>query len=334
MTKHGFTVAPEQTGQRLDKFLSECLPDLSRNRIQGLIADGCVMRLSDAGATITDAALKVKPGQQWQVTIPPAKPMTIEAQDIPLRIIYEDQDLLVIDKPAGLTVHPAPGHDDQTLVNALLAHCGSSLSGIGGVTRPGIVHRLDKDTSGLIVVAKHDAAHHALAEQLANRTLKRTYSAVVWGAPRPSKGTISTQIGRSPSHRKKMAVLKKGGKEATTHYEIQQVFASASEKEPMASLISCQLQTGRTHQIRVHLAHLGHPLVGDTVYGHPSRRHLPMVGRLTDERLAHLLRHFPRQALHARELVLQHPTLLKSLHFQSPLPEDLELLINRLSLLK
>lgn len=216
-TQDPIIVTPEEAGARLDKWLADRLPDMSRTRIKTLIADGLV---ETGGVTITDASAKVKAGQAVVVTIPPDRPAEPEAQDIPLTVVYEDDELIVIDKPPGLVVHPAPGSPDSTLVNALLAHCGESLSGIGGVRRPGIVHRIDKDTSGLMVVAKTDRAHHGLAEQFAAHDLERAYRAVVWGMPAPTQGVVEGQIGRSPHDRKKMAVLAHGGKYAKTHYRL------------------------------------------------------------------------------------------------------------------
>ena len=310
------TITAESAESRLDKFLTRHLPQLSRSRIQALIADGHVS-CNDAPAL--DGARKVKPGQTYRVTIPEIAPSHIVAQDIPLTIIYEDYDLLVINKPPGLTVHPAPGHPDKTLVNALLSHCGASLSGIGGVARPGIVHRLDKDTSGLLVAAKNDHAHAKLSSQLADRSLKRVYLALAWGVPKQKQGTITGNIGRSPRNRKKMAVLKTGGREAVTHYRVvsdEWLVASknasplATRHSPLVSLIECRLETGRTHQIRVHLAHIGHPLVGDPVYG----------GRKKIEG-------FTRQALHAKEIGFIHPRTGKKMHFECELPEDMKALL-------
>ena len=303
MNIHTVTIEAAGAGRRLDKALAALLPELSRSRVQQLLAQGCV---SAAGATITDAARKVKPGESYTLAIPPAEPMQLMASDIALTIVYEDAHLLVINKPAGLTVHPAPGHANDTLVNALLAHCGTTLSGIGGVMRPGIVHRIDKDTSGLLVVAKHDAAHQHLSKQLAERSLKRQYIAIVKGVPKPSTGSIEGNIGRSHTNRKKMAVLKSGGRTARTHYKVEEVFKDAA-------LLRLTLDTGRTHQIRVHLTHIGHPIIGDSVYG--GR------GKTVD---------FPRQALHATTLVLIHPETGESMEFHAALPEDMRELVERL----
>lgn len=290
-------------GQRLDKCLASRLPGFSRNRIQQLIAQGCVAL---EGATITDPARKVKPAETYTLSVPPLQPLNVKPAPIALSIVYEDGDIIILNKPAGLTVHPGPGHMDDTLVNALLAHCGDSLSGIGGVMRPGIVHRIDKDTSGLLVVAKHDAAHKHLAAQLAARTLKRQYLAVVKGVPRPPSGSVNAPIGRSPANRKKMAVVS-GGRQALTYYSTEKTFKSAT-------LLRCELETGRTHQIRVHLTHIGYPLIGDPVYGRK--------GKIFD---------FPRQALHAAQLALLHPISGKKMEFLSELPQDMVKLLEDLA---
>ena len=304
------TIPEEGTGQRTDKVLATLAaqenPSLSRARLQALLAQG---HLSLAGKTVTDGSHKVKAGEVYTLILPPPEKAEPEAQAMDLVIVYEDKDVIVIDKPVGLVVHPAPGNRDHTLVNALLAHCGDSLSGIGGVARPGIVHRLDKDTSGLMVVAKNDAAHHALALQFADRSLSRTYHALVWGVPAPSQGSVDAPIGRSTKDRKKMAVISKG-KPALTHYRVIGDFGGAS-------LVECKLATGRTHQIRVHLAHIKHPVVGDMVYGGGRR------GRTGEEKL----QTFPRQALHAIELHFLHPRTGKLKKFTSKLPKDMAKLV-------
>jgi 23S rRNA pseudouridine1911/1915/1917 synthase len=300
-------------GQRLDRALQQRLPELSRSRLKQLILSG---QVSDDGPgranVIRDPARKVKSGQTFVVILPEPEDATPQAQAIPLDIRFEDAHLIVIDKPAGLVVHPAPGNLDGTLVNALLAHCGDSLAGIGGVRRPGIVHRLDKDTSGLIVVAKTEAAHRALSRDFAARRIARAYAAVVWGVPVPPAGEIAGNIGRSMSNRKKMAVVADSrGKPAVTRYRVERAFADK------AALIECRLMTGRTHQIRVHLAHRGHPLIGDPVYG-------GRAGRAA----SHSAAAFPRQALHARHLGFVHPASGEYLAFDSDLPSDMaELLI-------
>ncbi len=313
-TRHEATVAPEQAGQRLDKWLATLLPALSRTRIQALI-DGGQVRC--AGATITEAARRVKFGEAFAVTVPPAVEAAPLAQAMALPIVYEDEHLIVVDKPAGLVVHPAPGSPDMTLVNALLAHCGDSLSGIGGVKRPGIVHRLDKDTSGLLVAAKTDAAHRGLATQFAAHSIERAYYALVWGVPQPAQGTITGNIGRSPANRKKMAVVRGGGKEAVTHYKVLRRFGD------VASLVECRLETGRTHQIRVHMTALGHPLIGDQTYGRSRTAKLPAVLRPT-------IQAFPRQALHAFLLGFDHPVTKARLSYLSDIPPDISRLVQSL----
>ena len=262
-------------------------------------------RVSIAGETITEPGYRVKPGQAVTLVIPPPTDETPRAQAIPLQVAYEDDDLIVVNKPAGLVVHPAPGNPDRTLVNALLAHCGDSLSGIGGVRRPGIVHRLDKDTSGLMVAAKNDAAHHGLSAQFATRQLSRTYRAVVWGIPRPGEGRIEGAIGRDPRNRKRMAVRASGGKLAVTRYRVLQSLGA------LWSLVECRLETGRTHQIRVHMAHFGHPLLGDALYGGARRRRL-------DDGMRALLAHCPRQALHAAALGFVHPRAWRGTRLREP----------------
>ena len=309
LTRHTATVPDAAAGQRLDRTLAGLLPDFSRARLQALVRDG---RVTDGPRTIVDPSERVKPGQVLQVAVPPAAPAVPAAQAIALTVVYEDDALLVVDKPAGLVVHPAAGNPDRTLVNALLAHCGDSLSGIGGVARPGIVHRLDKDTSGLMVVAKTDAAHAGLAAQFAGHALARTYRAVTRGAPPLVSGTVETAIGRHLRDRKRMAVLQRGGKHAVTHYRRLAIWGSG----PLAALVECRLETGRTHQIRVHLAHLGCPVLGDPVYG--TRRRGDGSGRLP---------RFDRQALHAAELRFRHPGSGADMRFTSELPEDMNQLV-------
>ncbi|WP_448190499.1 RluA family pseudouridine synthase [Azospirillum sp. sgz301742] len=322
---HTVAVPDTAAGERLDKVLAAGIDDLSRSRAQALLEQGHVR--SD-GRTITDASQRVKPGQSFDVFLPEAEPATPKAQDIPLQVVYEDDDVLVLDKPAGLVVHPAAGNPDNTLVNALLAHCGDSLSGIGGVKRPGIVHRLDKDTSGLMVVAKNDRAHHALTEQFSGRSLSRTYQALVWGVPTPKQGRIEGNIGRCPTDRKKMAVVT-GGKPAATRYTVLRSFHGA------AALVECTLETGRTHQIRVHMTHIGHPLVGDQLYGRSrSTRARGSKGGVKATPLPEPLRGavvgFPRQALHAVGLSFVHPRTGERLRFSVDLPDDLRALIRTL----
>ena len=289
------TIPAGKAGVRLDRALADLLPDISRTRIRALIEGGQVRTRSGAEAR---AKTPVRAGESYVVVIPPARASAPEAQAMPLHILHEDDDLIVLEKPAGLVVHPAPGNPDRTLVNALLAHCGDRLSGIGGVARPGIVHRLDKDTSGLMVVAKTDRAHRALSAQLAARTLTRVYRALVWGVPAGREGSIEGNIGRNPADRKKMAIVKRGGKPALTHYKVLKVVAGNM------SVIECRLATGRTHQIRVHLASLGHPIVGDRTYGGvATARRLASLPRP----LAARIRTLDGQALHARSLAFVHP---------------------------
>src|SRR5215467_1703515 len=264
-----FHAGEAHKGWRLDHFLAVNCPELSRSRLQALIAKGVVTL---GGQTIRDPNKRVKPGDAVTIVIPPPAPAEPQAQAIPLVIVHEDEDLIVIDKPAGLVVHPAAGNLDGTLVNALLAHCGGSLKGIGGVKRPGIVHRLDKDTSGLLVVAKNERAMRSLAKQFAAHAVERAYNAVVWGSPRAKEGVVEGNLGRSPFDRKRMAVLRGQGKPARTRYRVLEKFgADAIFSKAFATLLECRLETGRTHQIRVHLAHLGHPLVGDATYGRARR---------------------------------------------------------------
>ncbi len=303
---HTLMVAAGEGGARLDRYLSARLEGVSRARIQKLIAEGCV---SADGVPVTDSSLKIKENQQVDVFIPPVKETHLAGEDIPLGIVHEDADILILNKPPNLTVHPAPGHARGTLVNALIHHCGASLSGIGGVARPGIVHRLDKDTSGLMAVAKNDAAHAALSRQLAERSLKRQYWAIVWGVPQPPKGTITGNIGRSPKNRQKMTLLKTGGKEAVTHYSVKEIFQAKGKL--LAALVECRLETGRTHQIRVHLSHRGHPLIGDPLYGRT-----PIA--------------FHRQALHAYRLGLIHPRTGERMQFEAQMPEDMQALLSAL----
>jgi 23S rRNA pseudouridine1911/1915/1917 synthase len=311
---------PDEAGARLDKWLSSRMADLSRTRIKALIEDG---RVTIAGQTITDCSMRVKSGQEITVTVPADAPAEPEPQAMALTVVHEDDDLIVIDKPAGLVVHPAPGSPDSTLVNALLAHCGESLSGIGGVRRPGIVHRLDKDTSGLIVVAKNDRAHHALAAQFEAHSIERAYQALVWGTPCPASGEIQGNIGRSTQDRKKMAVVKGGGKTALTRYRVLKSFLGGA-----VSLVECRLATGRTHQIRVHMTSIGHPLVGDQTYGRSRATRLKAAPPHLRQRLAE----FPRQALHAYLLGFLHPTSGYMLKFLSNFTCDINELIHFLEL--
>lgn len=318
-------IPPGEGSERLDRALARLWPDLSRSRLQALIRDGQVT-LEDA--TIGDPSAKVTGGQRVAVTVPPPRPAEPEPEARDLTVVYEDDDLIVIDKPAGLVVHPAAGHPGGTLVNALIAHCGDSLSGIGGVKRPGIVHRLDKETSGLLVVAKTDTAHRALADQFAahglDGRLRRTYLALAWGVPETSQARIEARVGRSPANRTRMAVVKgEAGRHAVTHVSVVTTYRGAAGITPLVSQLRLELETGRTHQIRVHLAHIGHPVLGDPVYGQgfkASARRLNAGAQLALEALG-------RQALHAMELGFEHPVTGKSLHFISALPADMARLV-------
>lgn len=317
-------ITPDQAGLRLDKALALLAGEISRARLQQVIKEGGV---SVDGAAVNDPSRKVATGQKLALVMPEAKPAAPLGQAIPLTVVFEDEHLIVIDKPAGLVVHPAGGHEDGTLVNALIAHCGASLSGIGGVRRPGIVHRLDKDTSGLLVVAKNDKAHQGLAKQFADhgRTgpLERAYLALVWGAPRRQHGTVAAALERSNRNREKMAVVGEGrGREAITHFSLLEryppLLRGQEEAEPIASLIECRLETGRTHQIRVHMSHLGHPLLGDQLYGSGF---MTKASRLPEKARAALI-DLGRQALHAALLGFEHPVTGEELHFESEPPGD------------
>jgi 23S rRNA pseudouridine1911/1915/1917 synthase len=300
-------------GVRLDKALAAAFPSLSRARLQALLAEGAVTR---DGLPITSGSAKAQPGL-YAVVLPPVAPATPQPEAIPLTVLYEDADLIVIDKAPGMAAHPAPGCETGTLVNALLAHCGDSLSGIGGVARPGIVHRLDKDTSGVMVAAKTDRAHQGLSALFATHDIERTYIALTRGAPSPEKGRIQTLIGRSPHDRKKMAVLKGGGREAVTDYVVQRTFGQPAKASgaPMAARVACTLHTGRTHQIRVHMASKGSPLLGDPVYGSGSPA-TPVRAAIAEAGLT-------RQALHAAVLGFVHPVTGEALRFETPPPEDM-----------
>jgi len=311
---------PEDAGERVDRWLAAKVDGISRARIQTLIRDGHV----SADETIREPRTPVKPGLTYKVSLPPAEESDVQGENIALDIVYEDDDLIVIDKPAGLVVHPSAGHDAGTLVNALIAHCGESLSGIGGVKRPGIVHRLDKDTSGLLVVAKSDAAHRGLSEQFKSHgrdgRLHRSYLAFVWGRlPRPA-GSIDARLGRSTTNRLKIAVTRgENGREAKTHYEVLDVFPGETPAGDI-SLLRLVLETGRTHQIRVHLTHIGHPVVGDPTYGAGFKTRLASVRANAKDAATALM----RQALHAERLQFEHPITGKKLNFYSKLPSDLE----------
>jgi 23S rRNA pseudouridine1911/1915/1917 synthase len=298
-------------GWRLDRALAEAVPTMSRERLKVLVKSGALA--GDAGL-VRDPAIKVKGDERFTLTVPDPTPAHNQAQDIPLRIVFEDEHLLVVDKPAGLVVHPAAGNFDGTLVNALLHHCGASLSGIGGVARPGIVHRIDKDTSGLLVVAKTDVAHEGLARQFADHSIERRYLAIVNGLPKMEEGTIDAPLARSSINRKKIAIVEAGrGKRAVTHWR---------RLTPLrdAALVECRLETGRTHQIRVHMASISHPLLGDPVYGGNARTHRAVLRELG----------FERQALHAARIGFVHPVTKARLSFDSVLPSDMQHLFSAL----
>lgn len=319
-------VAESQAGGRLDRVLAARIETLSRTRLKALVLAGHV---AVDGRTIRDPGYRVNAGETVAVEVPPPEPAAPRAEAIPLDVVYEDDDVIVVDKPKGLVVHPAAGHWTGTLVNALVAHCGESLSGVGGVRRPGIVHRLDKGTSGLMVVAKTDRAHHALAAQFADHgregPLERAYLAFAWGVPDRPRGTIDKPIDRHPRARERMAV-RTGGRAAITHWEVVERYAGADGK-PVASLLECRLETGRTHQIRVHLAAIGHPLMGDDVYGPGFRTKQALLAPAARSALEALGRH----ALHAYILGLQHPVTEEPLTFRSELPDDLRRLRDALA---
>ncbi|WP_309630004.1 RluA family pseudouridine synthase [Brevundimonas sp.] len=313
----------EATGERLDKALALAFPELSRARLQALLLQGAV---SVDGQVITGGSGRAGPGL-YRVDLPPVASATPLPQAIALTVLYEDADLIVIDKPAGMAAHPAPGTPDGTLVNALLHHCGASLSGIGGVARPGIVHRLDKDTSGVMVAAKSDRAHAGLSKLFAAHDIERTYIALTRGAPSPERGRIETQIGRSSSDRKKMAVLRAGGRSAITDYVVQARYAAPAKAgaAPLAARVACTLHTGRTHQIRVHMASKGSPILGDAVYGSGSPA--------TSVKAALAVAGLTRQALHASVLGFVHPVTGEALRFETALPPDMQALEDLLAAL-
>lgn len=320
-------VGEADRSKRLDVVLAEHIPEHSRSRLKAIIEGGGVL-LSDQ--VVREPSRQVRPGETYLVSVPPAIDPAPVAENIALDVVYEDDDLIVIDKPAGLVVHPGAGHPTGTLVNALIAHCGDSLAGIAGVRRPGIVHRLDKDTSGLLVVAKTDLAHQGLSDQFASHgrdgRLRRAYKALVWGAPGRARGRIEAPIGRKAGHRTKMAVVSKGGRPAVTHYSLEQKFAGADGRD-IAALVCCRLETGRTHQIRVHMAHVGHPLLGDQAYGkgYATRKAKLAPGARS------ALESLGRQALHAAELGFVHPRSGERLEFHSELATDLAVLIRSMA---
>lgn len=314
-------IGPDLAGSRLDKVLAGALPDISRSRLKALIEEGHV-REQQNGAPASPSR-KVKNGEIYQVTIPEAEDPDPQPENIPLDIVFEDEHLVIVNKAPGMVVHPAAGSPSGTLVNALLHHCRGTLSGIGGVKRPGIVHRIDKDTSGLLIVAKNDKAHNGLAEQFADHSIDRIYTAICKGHPTPLHNRIEGNIARHPTDRKRMAVSKTGGKWAATHYKT--VTHYAQNGKPVASRIECKLETGRTHQVRVHMAHIGHPLVGDPVYSRSA------IGNSIKGPVRAALLGFKRQALHARTLGFIHPISGEAFKFDSDLPYDMKQLLETLS---
>ncbi|MEP6355149.1 MAG: RluA family pseudouridine synthase [Hyphomicrobiales bacterium] len=325
--RYTFEITQSDAGMRLDAFLPLAVDGFSRSRLQDIIKSG--------NATVNTKSappkIKLKQGDCVVLLIPLPEDPTPQGEDIPLDIVFEDDDLIVVNKPTDMVVHPAAGNWTGTLVNALIHHCGDSLSGIGGVRRPGIVHRLDKETSGLLIVAKNDHTHQGLAAQFADhgRTgpLRRAYKAIVWNTPSRAKGTIQTQLGRAPNNRLKIAVVEKDGREAITHYDVVETYGrDANKGEALASLVTCHLETGRTHQIRVHMTHIGCPLIGDPVYG---TGFATKSARMPQD-VAHQIKKLGRQALHAFLLEIEHPRTGETLSFESPLPKDLQKLANTL----
>ncbi|WP_245903325.1 RluA family pseudouridine synthase [Humitalea rosea] len=318
---HSVLVLPEHAGARLDRFLAEAIGSLSRSRVKALIEAGHATR---DGIATREPADAVKVGATYALQVPPPVPATPQGQDIPLTILFEDQHLIILDKPAGLVVHPAPGNLDGTLVNALISHAGDELTGIGGEARPGIVHRLDKETSGVMVVAKSELAHRRLSDAFAARDLEREYIALAWGLPAPVSGEVDAAIGRHATDRKRMAVVGPGGarsgKNALTRYATDRAWGAS------VSLLRLHLATGRTHQIRVHMAHIGHPLVGDPVY----LRRTPAAAKSLGVAVRETLLAFPRQALHAASLGFRHPITGAELSFATPLPPDMQGLLDQL----
>ena len=311
--EHEIALTERHAGWRLDRALADAFPSLSRERLKALIRSGA---LSEGNDLRRDPATKVKGSELYILSVPAPAPAHNEPQDLPLDIIFEDDHLLVVDKPAGMVVHPAAGNQDGTLVNALLHHCAGRLSGIGGVARPGIVHRIDKDTSGLLVVAKTDPAHEGLAKQFADHSIERVYSAIVSGVPLQSSGTVDAPLARSPNNRKKIAIVEGNrGKRAVTHWR---KITNLHE----AALVECRLETGRTHQVRVHMTSIGHPLVGDPVYGRVRSAHRNLLKDMD----------FHRQALHAAELGFIHPVENRRLSFKSELPSDIQELLTALGI--
>ena len=316
MEQREFVVEQETAGQRIDRFLSGEDTGLSRSALQALVADGHVL----CNGRLVAKSLKLKAGDTIVLEIPDAKPIEAVPQDIPLEIVYEDEHLLVVNKPKGMVVHPAPGNPDGTLVNALLWHCKGSLSGIGGEIRPGIVHRIDKDTSGLLVVAKDDATHIGLSQQMAVHSVERAYRTIVYGGFAQDEGFVESNLGRSKTDRKKMAVYPASEPHTKYAYTGYQVL----ERLNNFTMLECRLKTGRTHQIRVHMTHIGHPLIGDPSYG--RARTAPAAKKGVPQATLDALDTFPRQALHAAVLGFQHPATHKTIRFEAPLPDDMQAL--------
>lgn len=329
-----FAIAAEDAGVRLDKWLSDRIDALTRTRIKALIEDGAVEK---DGAIFTDASWKLRTGETLRLTAPPLAEPQPEGEEIELDIVHEDADLIVVNKPAGLVVHPATGNWSGTLVNGLIHHCGDSLSGIGGVARPGIVHRIDKDTSGLLVAAKNDIAHQGLSKLFSGHDIERVYEAIAIGAPRPGVGTIDAALARAPHDRKRMAVVDEwehdNARRAVTHYKLIESYGRNRAKlkgDALASLVECRLETGRTHQIRVHLSHIGHPLIGDQVYGRgPGLGGLKPGEAVTDHAID-VIHSFRRQALHAKVLGFVHPITNEDLRFERDAPADFQGLLTSL----
>lgn len=318
---YSFVIEESQAGGRADKVIAALCEDLSRARVQSLIDEGAVK----INGLKVKSSRKIEAGDEVVITVPPAASAIIEAEDIPLDIVYEDEDMLVINKAAGMVVHPGAGNWSGTLVNALLHHCKGDLSGVGGVARPGIVHRLDKDTSGLMVVAKNDTAHQGLSAQLSDRSLSRTYKALALKVPVPSKGTVNAPIGRHRSNRLKMTIDERNGREAITHYRVEKTFGAA------LSLVECKLETGRTHQIRVHMELIKHPLVGDALYGpQPTALRAAMEKEGYGPETVQKALEFPRQALHAKAIGFIHPVSGEEMAFEVPLPEDMDKILKLL----
>lgn len=332
-----FDIDADHAGARLDKWLSERIESLTRTRLKALIEGGALTR---DGEVFTDPSWKLREGERYVLTVPPVTDPAPKGEDIALDIVFEDADLIVINKPAGMVVHPAAGNWSGTLVNALIHHCGDSLSGIGGVARPGVVHRIDKDTSGLVVIAKNDAAHQGLTQLFSAHDIDRVYEAIAVGAPRPGVGTIDAALARAPGDRKKMAVVNPlthdNARHAVTHYKMIAAYGRTRAKlkgDALASLIECQLETGRTHQIRAHFAHIGHPLIGDQVYGRgPGLGGLKPGDEAADAAIK-ALKKFRRQALHAKVLGFAHPISGEALRFERDAPADFQSLRSALEAL-